>query len=502
MAKTNRRQHGEGSLYQRKDGRWVWEQDLGWNPDGTRRRLGPFYGRTIEDVLTKRDRALRNRNAGFVAPKGDDRVRTLGQWMRHWLDNIASREVKETTLVRTYRPKVDRWIIPGLGRLRMTNEEINEDAIERFESWLLDSGLAPASVVQVHRILGRALKIAVVRGHLARNPCTNVTPPSVYREAPEPPSTADVRRILDRALAGRMGARWAIGLEAGPRQGEILALMRPYCHLDDLDNASIEIRWELARLPWRHGCADPHACGARRHRYPCPPDCPKARRASGRRHTCITTGDPRLCEPDCTKHATGCPERTGGGLRLTAPKSKRSRRTIPISRGSAELLKSHLARQAAERLAAGEDWTGWSCTCGRKHRTGERVCADCAKPTRPHAMVFTGSTGSPVDPRDDWQEWSDMLDELDIDHVRVHEGRHYAGTHMRDLGIDVGVVRDILGHYSAAFTSDTYQFSRQTVLAEATQLAGEALFDDRGADRAASAHPDPSRPTTRRRRAR
>jgi len=58
----------------------------------------------------------------------------------------------------------------------------------------------------------------------------------------------------------------------------------------DLDAGTIAIRWQLQRLNWQHGCADPAACTSSRH-----------------------TG---TCLPGCTGHARTCPQRTGGGLQL------------------------------------------------------------------------------------------------------------------------------------------------------------------------------------------
>lgn len=481
--KGHRRQRGEGSLYQRKsDDRWVWEQDLGWGPDGTKKKLGPVYGATPGEALEARDKLLRDRHDGFTPSKDPGRPRTLGDWLHHWLHNIAKREVRETTWRRSYRPYVEGRLVPALGRLQLTNEQITEDAIEAMETWLLeDQGLAPSTVVQIHRILGHALKDAVTRHHLARNPVANVRPPKVRREPPAPPEAQDVKRILKRALEGRMAARWAIGLEVGPRQGEILGLMRPYCDLDDLDNASVRIEWELVRLPWQHGCPDPHKCGARLHRYPCPDPCPKAARRSGRPHRCVTADDPKLCAPGCVRHAASCPARRGGGLRLQKPKSEKSRRRLPLSRTSAELLKARLAAGSAERLAAGQAWEPFAHDperCDRKLRTGERVCPSCERPAKPGMLVFTQPNGAPIDGRRDWQEWTDLLEELGIDHVRVHDGRHFAGTSLLELGIDARVAQEILGHHSVAFTQATYQHVRPTMIGEAVRKMGGALWGD------------------------
>ena len=49
-----RRGQGEGSIYQRKDGRWVAELDLGW--EAGKRKRKPIYGKTRREVQEKLER--------------------------------------------------------------------------------------------------------------------------------------------------------------------------------------------------------------------------------------------------------------------------------------------------------------------------------------------------------------------------------------------------------------------------------------------------------------
>lgn len=50
--KKHRRGRGEGAVFQRKDGRWVAELNLGYGPDGRRRRV-TVYATTKREVLAK-----------------------------------------------------------------------------------------------------------------------------------------------------------------------------------------------------------------------------------------------------------------------------------------------------------------------------------------------------------------------------------------------------------------------------------------------------------------
>jgi integrase len=61
-------------------------------------------------------------------------------------------------------------------------------------------------------------------------------------------------------------------------------------------------------------------------------------------------------------HVRQAVQRVGGELRFTEPKTRHSRRTIPLPALAVDALQQHNARQAADRLAAGPGWRelGWS----------------------------------------------------------------------------------------------------------------------------------------------
>ena len=485
-----RRQQGEGSIYQRGDGRWVCELHLGYLPSGKpdRRYL---YGVTPENVIEKRSKFLQARDDGFTPAKG--KGATVAEWLSHWLHNIVKHEVRESTWNRSYRSKVEGRIIPGLGKV-VRLKDLDETMLEEFYARLRKvDGLSPATVLQIHRILSRALKIAAKRKLMPRNPCTLVTVSAGDRAEVVPPERDEAAQIL-AAVRGRWnGARWAFALGVGPRQGEALGLMWSMLELDDLDNATVRIAWELARVPWQHGCPDPRACEGANHSYPCPPDpgdCPKAQRASGRRHTCsrpcppvcdLHDGKcPVFCGDDCVRHAASCQQRQGGGLVLAEPKSQKSKRTAAIPRQLAEMFVEHKTWQEAQRVG-NPAWTGWghdSKTCDRRPRARELVCPKCRKPTKRDALVFTQQSGVPVDARQDWQEWADLLAELGLPHYRPHDGRHFAATTALEEGVDVVVVQEMLGHATAAFTQATYQHVRPALQRAAADKMGAALWGE------------------------
>ena len=83
---------------------------------------------------------------------------------------------------------------------------------------------SPSSIAQCHRILSRALKVAVQRDRVARNVCTLVDSPTIDRHEVEPLTADEARAILTAAVGTRNAARWSVALALGLRQGEALGL--------------------------------------------------------------------------------------------------------------------------------------------------------------------------------------------------------------------------------------------------------------------------------------
>ncbi|WP_018504441.1 tyrosine-type recombinase/integrase [Parafrankia discariae] len=308
-ARKGRRGAGEGAIYKDASGRWRATVDLGWKAGKRQRKY--LSGKTRAEVAEKL-RSLRREQEDGVAIVTGAKPLTMEQWLTFWLDTIAARKVRPSTLA-TYRGYVRNRIVPALGAVRL--DRLTPEHLEAFYRRCETEGLAAASVLQMHRIVSRALKVAHRRGRVARNVATLVDPPSVDREEVRPLTASDARAVLDTAKGQRNAARWSVALALGLRQGEALGL--PWDAVDlDATPATLTVRQALQRRPWEHGCADPKTCGTARR----------------------------------------CPHRTGGGLVIVRPKSRAGRRTIVIPPNLAVSLRAHRATQRAECGAAGGEW--------------------------------------------------------------------------------------------------------------------------------------------------
>jgi site-specific recombinase XerC len=236
--------------------------------------------------------------------------------MQEYLDVLCERLVLSDKMARRtladYRSKTKNWIIPLLGRHRL--DRLTPEHLDTAYAIMLRRGLSASTVLKIHRILSRALRIAVRRGRVGRNVATLVDAPAAAAHEVEALTREEARRILAVAAAKRNGARWSVAVALGIRQGEALGLRWSYV---DLETGVIRAWYQIQRTEWKHGCDEPQACGALWHRPACKPRCQKHRHlrtcapdCSRKGHVCYK----RPCPPSCTGHADKCPSRIGGGL--------------------------------------------------------------------------------------------------------------------------------------------------------------------------------------------
>ena len=474
------------SIYLGSDGIWHGWVTMGVRSDGSPDRRHR-QGRT-ETEVTRKVRALEaKRDAGRPGKPG--RVPTLQEWMTYWLTTVLPLAGKAPRTIDDYWSKCRSWIFPSIGGHRL--DRCHPEHLEALYGKMTAAGIAPSHVRKVHAIIFSAYGAAVKREKVGRNPAALVDPPSIGEAEKDSLRDDEARAVLSEAARRRNSARWSIGLSCGLRQGEALGLRWAYlvgrCRECDYP-ARLDVCWsepgatrcprcgaecraealiwyQLQRLPWRHGCDDPSACTKDRHRWPCPKDCPKASRPSGRRHRCIPADDPHLCPKDCQRHAKACPNRQGGGLVLR-PIKERRKKTVPLAPELVTILRAHHEEQQREREAAGDDW-------------------------HDHDLVFCEPAGAPIDPRRDWGEWADILKAAGLPHHGVHAARHTAATLLMEQGVALAVVQEMLGHSDIRVTRG-YTHVASPLTQDAANRMGKALFGTATKTATKNEEPEPS----------
>src|SRR5579885_1482709 len=139
--KRGRRGRGEGTIYQRKDGRWVAELTT----DGGKRKL--LYAKTQEEAIAKLKQAEYEKRQGVLATGPRQK---LGDHLRWWLDEVHRQKIRETTYLR-YKRALEKHILPVLGKIPL--QKLTTKQIQLFYNKKLEEGQSPGSVQTMHKVL-------------------------------------------------------------------------------------------------------------------------------------------------------------------------------------------------------------------------------------------------------------------------------------------------------------------------------------------------------------
>lgn len=248
MAK--RRGHGEGSIYQRKDGRWAASISL------ENRRRKYFYGDTRREVQEKLKIALREQQQGMLAASPQQ---TLKAYLEQWLEQVYRPTIKPLTYQQC-RSAVYHHLIPALGSTPL--QKLTAAQVQRLCTQKLDEGLAPRTVAVIHAMLQRALENAVKWGLVSRNVAKLVTLPRVERYNAQTLTSEQAMKLLEVARSSRIETLLLMAITTGMRQGELLALRWSDI---DFDQGIVFVRRTVARITGRgHVESEPKTTSSRR----------------------------------------------------------------------------------------------------------------------------------------------------------------------------------------------------------------------------------------------
>lgn len=303
---TSRNPNRASSVYEGGDGFWHGRVTVGYRDDGSIDRRHVMA--KSKGVVVQKVRDLeRARDQGQVRRPGQRW--TVAAWLDHWLENIARPNLRATSY-SAYQVAVRRHLIPHIGKHRL--DRLEPEHLERLYRKILADGGRPGRAHQVHRTIRTALGEAHRRGHVARNVAALARPPRVQVEPIQPYTIDEMRAIMNAASGHPNGARWAIALALGLRQGEVLGLTWSDV---DLDGGFLRIRATRHRPAYAHGCGG-----------------------------------------TCGKAAGWCPQRIQTNRAAGDTKSDAGRRVVGLPAALGELLREHRIEQERWRAAARQLW--------------------------------------------------------------------------------------------------------------------------------------------------
>jgi integrase len=231
--KARRKRNGEGSVYQRDDGRWA----AVLSTDGGKRKF--LYGATEQEV---RDKLVRGRNQQLEhIPFTDERL-TVRQWLETWLRNVRPPTTGPKTWI-TYEGFVRLHLIPQLGHIRLV--KLSPQHVRDFMSERLDAGLSACTVKHLRGALRAALNQAMSDRLIHRNVAAEVDPPEILSGELDVYTPDEARQLLDAVRGHRLEALFTVAVAIALRMGECLGLQWSDVNFD---RRLLTVRHSLQRL--------------------------------------------------------------------------------------------------------------------------------------------------------------------------------------------------------------------------------------------------------------
>ncbi|GLE59590.1 putative phage integrase [Mycobacteroides chelonae] len=382
MVKAKRRARGEGTIFQRADGKWVTRVKL---PDGSSK---PIVRRKQADLMKARDELIDDIKSGrYATAKNTD---TVESWLNHWLDDIHVNNVDPGT-IDDYRRNARLHLIPAIGSIKLS--KLTPDDVRTMHKVVGEKSSRQAQIS--HHILNGAIKTACIEGKLNINVADMVPTPGHVKKKRAAWSLDLAHRIMDTAVAmdERDGTRFASRVYAafytGTRPGECIGLELDRLNLKD---EVADFGWQLQQHTRTHGCGSQRAdkswpCGRIKAGY-----CPEA-------HWELPKG---FEHRECYK-----------SLLWTRPKSDDGQRMMPIVEPLLTMLREHVKA---------DPWPN------------------------PHGLVWHHRDGRPISPREDNTLWHAVFKEACVTTGDPYTARHTMGTGFLQLHINPKITRDIMGH--------------------------------------------------------
>lgn len=235
MAKQRNKANGEGSIYKNAEkGVWVAQITVGKNAEGKPIRKA-VTGKTKLEASQKLDKIKADMGIMDLV-KADEY--TVESWIEYYLSTVAKPTLTETSY-NLYSRLFRIHIIPYFGSYNLnelTPDLIQEILTKNFQN----ENLSRSTMNQVKGKFSIALKLAVKKGVLYKNPCDGVTLHKV-REAKsiEVLSVSDQKKLVEYCYENKYNYLFIFLLGTGLRIGEALGLTWDCV---DLDRKSIRVK--------------------------------------------------------------------------------------------------------------------------------------------------------------------------------------------------------------------------------------------------------------------
>lgn len=213
------RARGDGSVYERPDGKWVAQVYAGTTASGRPRKLKRIRN-------SKRDalRALKDLQRIAGSPAAVENV-TVAVWSATWLDDLRDQVAAGTKAVRTvvgYEQHIRVWIVPHLGHIRL--DQLAPGHVARLMTSVQAVGRSPTTARSVRATVSAMLSAAVADGLIQANVARPAKPPPAPKPRPSAFTEDEFARIVARCRQHRLGPMFELADLTGMRLSELVGL--------------------------------------------------------------------------------------------------------------------------------------------------------------------------------------------------------------------------------------------------------------------------------------
>ncbi|MDI9496730.1 MAG: tyrosine-type recombinase/integrase [Bacillota bacterium] len=333
-----------------------------------------FYGTSKSDAENKRNAYLKEIESGL---NPDLTSQSLSQAMNTWLWNIEKYSGNKSSSFERYESIYRNYVRDaGIGLLKMS--DIKKLAIQKYYNSLMDAGKSYSQISNLHKLLNKFFGYAEMEGYIIKNPCKGLKIPKDDEDEIEEEDKVietfdndEIKTLVESIGNKKLKYIVIFALLTGLRQGEILALDRK----DIINDKSIV-------------------------------------RVNKTLRSVKTFGE------DGKNHYE---------LKTTKPKSRTSRREVPLPAALKVELRKLEILVAEEKLRLGEAYTS-------------------------NSLLFPSETGTYIDAKNLRRSWKRALENANIPYRKFHALRHTYATRLFENNTSILTVSRLLGHSSIKTT--------------------------------------------------
>jgi integrase len=326
------------------------------------------------------------------------RGQTLEQYVAHWLKVKTGQGLAAKTLER-YRGLLEDHTLPTIGKVRLG--DLTRGHVDALMAAKRAEGkIGPNSINKIRQTLTTVLFDAKRDKLVTDNAAADARKVADDHEEVGILDGEQAKRLLEIGQTHDDGAIWTVALCTAMRQAELVGLRWSDVDIADCDQATVTVRHTIQRSP------------------------------------------------------------TGGAWLVLPPKTKKSRRTLPLPAMACEALQRQAALQRAARVKAGPDWQP------ALDSTGQPILN----------LVFTNTTGGPLMGNLITRRLRKALRDGGLPtNVHFHSLRHSTASLLQAKGVPARVAQDILGHTDVRTTENLYIHVGKVQHREAMTAITEAL---------------------------